>query len=72
MVGEKSNLKSFNHREISEKNYFGQESINNRKGDIIPLNTSSAHEFFAANLIWDLNYKHCYKHCSGHWNHRIF
>ena len=29
MFGEKSNLKSFNDREISEKNYFGEESINN-------------------------------------------
>ena len=29
MFGEKSNLKSFNNREISEKNYFGEESINN-------------------------------------------
>ena len=29
MFGEKSNLKSFNDHEISEKNYFGEESINN-------------------------------------------
>ena len=29
MFGEKSNLKSFNDREISEKNFFGEESINN-------------------------------------------
>lgn len=29
MFGEKSNLKSFNDREISEKNCFGEESINN-------------------------------------------
>ena len=33
MFGEKGNLKSFNDREISEKNYF--------KGVIIPLNTST-------------------------------
>ena len=28
MFGEESNLKSFNDREISEKNYFDEESIN--------------------------------------------
>ena len=29
MFGEKRNLKSFNDREISDKNYFGEESVNN-------------------------------------------
>ena len=29
MFGEKSNLEAFNDREISEKNYLGEESINN-------------------------------------------
>ena len=57
MFVEKSNFKSFNDREISEKNYFGEESINNLRR-YNPLSTSSAREFFAANLIWDLNYKH--------------
>ena len=37
MFGEKSNLKSFNDRKMSEKNYIGEESINNYKRHYSPI-----------------------------------